>query len=174
MGMKNRLLSGCLETEKRPTMRPTFRPTSSGRGSGQPSKIDPKLAGRGYFSEDDITTIALITKSKKVSGKRNTEEKVVNRLMNQKSKAFTEAYNRIRSAEWYIISARKADDLFRKMFIERVYALRVRNFSKAFGAAEVDMHFSLKNDLTSLNELFKILRDEGPVKTGGLLERGTL
>ncbi len=32
MGMKNRLLSGCLETEKRPTMRPTFRPTSSGRG----------------------------------------------------------------------------------------------------------------------------------------------
>jgi hypothetical protein len=34
------------------------------------------------------------------------------------------------------------------------------------------MHFSLKNDLTSLKELFT--RDEGPVKTGGLLERVTL
>jgi hypothetical protein len=132
------------------------------------------ISMRSYFSEDDITTIALITKSKKVSGKRNLEEKVVNRLVDQKSKAFTEAYNRIRSAEWYIISARRADDLFRKMFIERVYALRVRNFAKVFGGAEVDMHFSLKNDLTSLKELFKILRDEGPVKTGGLLERGTL
>jgi hypothetical protein len=132
------------------------------------------ISMRGYFSEEDITIIALITKSKKVSGKRNLEEKVVNRLVNQKSKAFTEAYNRIRSAEWYIISARKADELFRKMFIERVYALRVRNFAKVFGGAEVDMHFSLKGDLTSLKELFRILREEGPVKTGGLLERGTL
>ena len=55
-----------------------------------------------------------------------------------------------------------------------MYALRVRNFAKVFGAAEVDMHFSLKKDLTSLKELFRVLREEGPVKTGGLLERGTL
>jgi hypothetical protein len=95
------------------------------------------ISMRNYFSEDDITMIALITKSKKVSGKRNLEEKVVARLVDQKSKAFTEAYNRIRSSDWYIISARKADDLFRKMFIERVYALRVRNFAKVFGGAEV-------------------------------------
>jgi hypothetical protein len=132
------------------------------------------LSMRGYFSEDDITMIALITKSKKVSGKRSLEEKVVNRLVEQKSKAFTQAYDRIRAAEWYIISARKADDLFRKMFIDRVYALRVRNFAKVFGGAEVDMHFSLKKDLASLKELFRVLREEGPVKTGGLLERGTL
>lgn len=132
------------------------------------------LSMRDYFSEDDITMIALISKSKKVSGKRNLEEKVVNRLVEQKSEAFTQAYERIRSAEWYIISARRADDLFRRMFIDRVYALRVRNFAKVFGGAEVDMHFSLKNDLTSLKELFRVLREEGPVKTGGLLERGTL
>lgn len=132
------------------------------------------LSMRDYFSEDDITMIALIAKSQKVSGKRNLEERVVSQLVEQKSKAFTQAYDRIRSAEWYIISARKADDLFRKMFIERVYALRVRNFARAFKGAEVDMHFSLKNDLTSLTELFRILREEGPVKTGGLLERGTL
>lgn len=127
---------------------------------------------RGYFSEDDIAMIALITKCKKVSGKRSLEEKVVRRLVEQKSTAVTEAYNRIRSAEWYFMSARRADGLFRKMFIERVYALRVRNFAKAFGGAEVDMHFSLKKDLTSLKELFRVLREHGPVKTGGLLERG--
>lgn len=132
------------------------------------------LSMRDYFSEADITIIALISKSKKVSGKRNLEEKVVNQLVEQKSEAFTQAYDRIRSAEWYVMSARRADDLFRKMFVDRVYALRVRNFAKVFGGAEVDMHFSLKNDLTSLKELFRILREEGPVKTGGLLERGTL
>lgn len=129
---------------------------------------------REHFSEDDIRIIALITKSQKVSGKRALEEKIVARIVDGKSKAFTEAYNRIRSANWYVLSARKAHDMLKTMFIDRVYALRVRNFTRQFGGAEVDMHFSLKKELSNLKELFRILRDEGPTKTASLLERGTL
>jgi len=129
---------------------------------------------RDYFAEEDIRVVALISQSERVSGKRSIEEKIVGRIVAENSKAFTEAYNRIRAAEWYVLSARKANDLLKKMFIERVYALRVRNFAQAFRRAEVDMHFSLKNDLATLKELFRILREEGPTKTAGLLERGTL
>jgi hypothetical protein len=129
---------------------------------------------REYFSEDDIRILAFITKSSKVSGKRALEEKIVARLVDGKSKAYTEAYSRIRSANWYVISARKAYDLFKTMFIDRVYALRVRNFTRQFGGAEVDMHFSLRSDLANLKDLFRVLRDEGPTKTASLLERGTI
>jgi hypothetical protein len=60
------------------------------------------LSIRSYFAEDDIRIIALITKSKRVTGKRNLEEKIVDRIVQQRSKAFTEAYDRIRAAEWYV------------------------------------------------------------------------
>ena len=73
-----------------------------------------------------------------------------------------------------MLSARKAYEMFKTMFIDRVYALRVRNFTRQFAAAEVDMHFSLKKELANLKELFRVLRDEGPTKTASLLERGTL
>ena len=102
------------------------------------------LSMRGYFSEDDITMIALITKSKKVSGKRSLEEKVVNRLVEQKSEAFTQAYDRIRSAEWYIISARKADDLFRKLFIDRVYAQESPHFENGVISRRFGLHAGRK------------------------------
>lgn len=132
------------------------------------------LSIRDYFAEEDISVAALISTSERVAGKRSIEERIVSRIVAERSKAFTEAYGRIRSAEWYVLSARKANDLLREKFIDRVYALRVRNFAQAFRRAEVDMHFSLKNDLHTLKDLFRILREEGPMKTASLLERGTL
>jgi hypothetical protein len=129
---------------------------------------------REHFSEEDIRIIALITKSSKVSGKRALEEKLVTRIVEGKSKAYVEAYNRIRAADWYVLSARKAYEMLKSMFVDRVYALRVRNFTRQFGGAEVDMHFSLKKELANLKELFRVLREEGPTKTASLLERGTM
>src|SRR5215211_1668893 len=84
-----------------------------------------------------------------------------------------ESINRIRAADWYVLSARRAYEMLKTMFIERVYALRVRNFTRQFGGAEVDMHFSLKKELANLKELFRVLREEGPTKTASLLERDT-
>jgi hypothetical protein len=94
---------------------------------------------------DDLQIVALFSKSERVSGKRNIEDKVVERIVAHNSTAFTEVYNRIRSADWYVLSARKADILLRKLLFERVFAMKIRGFAQQFRGAELDMHFSLKN-----------------------------
>jgi hypothetical protein len=128
---------------------------------------------RDYFGSGDIQIMALITKSEKISGKRNLEELIVNKIVAEGSTAYTEAFNRIRSAEWYVLSARKAFNLLHTLLIERVYALRVRNFAQQFRGAELDMHFSLKKDLVTLKDFLRTLKDEGQTKMASLLERGT-
>lgn len=62
----------------------------------------------------------------------------------------------------------------RDMLFERVYALSIRNFTRVFGGAEVDMHFSLKTDLIPLPTFFTMLKDEGREKVATLLSRGDL
>src|SRR5262252_6090135 len=54
---------------------------------------------RDHFADDDIQIVALISKSERVSGKRNFEERVVARIVTERSRAFTEVYERIRSAQ---------------------------------------------------------------------------
>lgn len=128
---------------------------------------------RDYFDAGDIQIMALITKSEKISGKRNLEELIISKIVTEESTAYKEAYNRIRSAEWYVLSARKAFNLLSTLLIERVYALRVRNFAQQFRGAELDMHFSLKNDLVTLKDFLQTLKEEGQTKMASLLERGT-
>ncbi len=117
--------------------------------------------------------MALITKSEKISGKRNLEELIVNRIVAEETAAYKEAYSRIRSAEWFVLSARKAFNLLQELLVERVYALRVRNFAQQFRGAELDMHFSLKKDLVTLRDFLRTLKEEGQTKMASLLERGT-
>ncbi len=83
------------------------------------------------------------------------------------------AYQRIRNAEWYVLSARRADILLHERLYERVYALRIPGFTRQFGRAEVDMHFSLSKDLVSLAEFLRVLRTDGQGKVTTMLERGT-
>jgi hypothetical protein len=129
---------------------------------------------RDHFAEDDIQIVALISKSERVTGKRNFEERVVNRIVTERSTAFTAVYERIRSAQWYVLSARKADMLLRSLLFDRVYAMKIRGFAQQFRGAELDMHFSLKNDLVTLTEFLRVLKSEGQTKLASLLERGTL
>ena len=49
-----------------------------------------------------------------------------------------------------------------------------RLLRNTFPSAEVDMHFSLNEDLTPLEELFDALRRGGPPMASMLLERGRL
>jgi hypothetical protein len=123
---------------------------------------------------DDLVIVALFSKSERVSGKRNIEDKVVERIVAQNSTAFTEVYNRIRSADWYVLSARKADILLRSLLFERVFAMKSRGFAQQFRGAELDMHFSLKTDLVTFKEFLHTLKQEGQTKMASLLERGTL
>jgi len=107
-----------------------------------------------------------------VSRKRDIEDRVVQILQEEKHPAFDATRRRIAEARWYVLGAKKADKLLRKMLFERVFALRTRNFSRQFRGAELDMHFSLSGDLTPLTTYLDMLREAGYPRVTTLLERG--
>jgi hypothetical protein len=88
--------------------------------------------------------------------------------------AITGFEREIAAAAWRILSARKADQLLRERLFERVYAVRVRAFARNYRNAEVDMHFSLSQDLTRLSEFLQLLKDRGLHGLTGHLERGLI
>jgi hypothetical protein len=61
-----------------------------------------------------------------------------------------------------VLSARRADRLLREKLFERVYAVRVPGFARLFGKAELDMHFSLAQDLRDLHGFLRELRGGRP------------
>jgi hypothetical protein len=120
-----------------------------------------------------VRPIALLFASPAVTRKRDFEDWLVDRIVTARSPAFSTAYERIRNAEWHVLSARRADDLLHRLLFERVYALRVPGFTRQFGGAEVDMHFSLSSDMVTLRDFFAVLREHWQGKVTTMLERGT-
>lgn len=121
----------------------------------------------------DTLPVAMLFESKVVTRKRDFEDWFVDKIVGARSAAFSSAYDRIRTAEWYVLSARRADKLLHEMLFGRVYALRIPGFTRQFGGAEVDMHFSLSRDLVTLNQFLQVLREDGQGKVTTMLERGT-
>jgi hypothetical protein len=119
-----------------------------------------------------VNLIAILHKSKKAQRKRDVEDLVIEYFVAQKHEVFNETYDLIRCADWYILSANKAIKLVREKLFERVFALRLRSFARVFGRAELDMHFSLRQDLTPLSVFLKTLREEGPTKVAAMLTNG--
>lgn len=119
-----------------------------------------------------VDLIALLHESPKAQKKRDVEDRVVNHLVSAEHSVFVKTYERVRRADWYILSANKAVKLLREKLFDRVFALRLRSFARAFGRAELDMHFSLEEDLTPLPVFLKTLRDEGPTKVAAMLTNG--
>ena len=70
-------------------------------------------------------------------------------------------------------TARRADQLLREKLFERAYALRVPRFAMNYRGAELDMHFSISTDLHPLEDMLRILRDDGLHGLSVYLERGT-
>ncbi len=70
------------------------------------------------------------------------------------------------------MSARRADKILKEKLFDRVFALRVRNFTGAFRFAELDMHYSLTKDLVPLGTFLATLRNDGLTKVASMLERG--
>ncbi len=110
------------------------------------------------------------------SGKRDVEERVVRFLLKRENEQgdaqIAEFRKQIESAAWYVLSARRADNLLRDKLFERVYAVRVRGFAQQYRNAEVDMHFSLQSDLTLLTRFLDELKERGLPGLTGTLERG--
>lgn len=140
----------------------------------------PGLSGAqvgASLPENLVHLTALAFQIKKITGRRSIEDAVVDCLTAKPHEsadaALEEHYRRIRTAPWYILSARRAEELLRKKMFERCYALVVPRFARSYPNAEVDMHFSLREDLHRLEDLFDVLRQEGLQGLVSRLERGT-
>jgi len=122
----------------------------------------------GHF----IDAAALYYQSPKAQGKRALEDRLVERVVRDQDPTFRRTYQAILNAAWYVLSARRADRLVREHLYERVFALSVPSFTRAYRGAEVDMHFSLSADLTPLRDFLHTLRESGHPVVVSMLERG--
>ena len=135
----------------------------------------PHLSGAGVgeaLPGPIVESAALIHQAPKGQGKRNFEDRLVDHVVAKRLPVFEETARRIAAAEWFILSARRADRLLREKLFDRVYALRIRGFAQVFRGAELDMHFSLSQDLIPLRRFLSTLRESGSTKVTTLLERG--
>ena len=116
--------------------------------------------------------------SSRLVGKRKIEDVIVNAITARPVdftavETLSKYEEQIRLAPWKVLSARRADQLLREKLFDRAYALRVRGFAMNYRGAELDMHFSISQDLHPLEELLRILREGGLPHLIGHLERGT-
>ena len=134
---------------------------------------DMKAESIGAEVPDDLQDfVSRVTASKVIPKKRDIEDRIVEMLEQEGHPAYERTRSLITDARWFVLGAKKADKLLRELLFERVYALKTRNFARQFRQAELDMHFSLSNDLTPLSTYLDMLRDSGYPKVTTLLERG--
>lgn len=110
---------------------------------------------------DLVDSAALIHQAPRSPSVRAFEDRIVDYLVATEHPVYAQTLAAIRQASWYVLSARRAHNLMRDLLFERVYALKVRNFTRVFAAAEVDMHFSLAQDLIPLSTFLQTLREAG-------------
>jgi hypothetical protein len=142
----------------------------------------PGLTGASVgaaMPEDLGHLVSLVHAASGLSGKRAIEERVVAHLLDVEAREpFRTELARLReeihAADWYILSARRADALLREKLFERVYAVRVRAFARNYRNAELDMHFSLGRDLTPLKTFLESARERGLHGLAVDLERGVV
>lgn len=135
----------------------------------------PHLSGSAVgeaLPERIVKSAALVHQAPRSRGKRDFEDRLVGYVAEKRLPVFEDTARRIASAEWFILSARRADRLLRDTLFDRVYALRIRGFAQAFRGAELDMHFSLSRDLLPIRRFLSTLREGGSTKVTTLLERG--
>lgn len=122
--------------------------------------------------EKDMRPLAMLRESKFVRRKFDFEDWMVDRIVEERSTSFTTAYERIKGAKWYVLSARRARNLLHELLFDRVHAVMVGGFTRNFPTAEVDMHFSLAKDMIALDDFLTELREFGDGKVTHMLTDG--
>lgn len=131
----------------------------------------PNLTGEtiGQSVPDDVLRLATVVRaSKGVNGlkKRDMEDQIVTTLVGPNApESFVtvrdDVLQRLEAADWRVLSAYKANVLLRELLWERVYAVKVRGFAQNYRNAELDMHFSLSKDMTTLHDFLQVYKDGG-------------
>lgn len=97
-------------------------------------------------------------------GGRKLENLLADWLLEQpeyrESPLLTGLQTAVREAKWRVISAGRARKLMADYLFERVPALAYRNFS-GNRRSQPNMHFSFEKDMLELDELLRLLRDDG-------------
>lgn len=129
----------------------------------------------GAIVPDNLVHLATFAYAASSAGKRDAEDAIVDHLIQHEQPAdVAERVNTfarsIEGAAWRVISARKADKLLRELLFDRVYAVRQRSFAQT----QVNMHFSLSQDLTALEDFLRLWRERGPQGLASMLERGVV
>ncbi len=135
----------------------------------------PHLTGEvvgGKIPTETVDATALIHQAPRATGKRDFEDAIIDHLVRAQHRVFVDTRQQIVNVDWFILSACKANKLLRERRFDRVYALRIHGFAQQFRGAELDMHFSLSNDLVPLREFLRVLWEEGMTKVTTLMERG--
>lgn len=111
----------------------------------------------GLIPEDYVWALAVL------QGKRAVEEAIVDRLRaSDFRELFRPIFEKMPEGQFRVISAKKAYKLLSEKLFERVHALTLRGFTRRFRNAEVDMHFSLSEDLTPLRTFLELLISQSP------------
>jgi hypothetical protein len=129
----------------------------------------------GASIPEELVHLSCLAFAAELSGRRKVEDAIVHHLIEHPqpevvARAIEDYGARIEAVEWRVISARKADKLLRELLWERVFALTRRGYART----QVNMHFSLSGDLTSLAEFLRLWRERGPQGLASVLERGTV
>jgi hypothetical protein len=109
--------------------------------------------------DDYVWTLAVL------EGRRAVEEAIAERLRAPDYRQrFRPFFSRMPEGQFRIVSAQKAYNLLREKLFERVHALSLKGFTRRFRNAEVDMHFSLTEELTPVRTFLELLIRESPQK----------
>lgn len=125
----------------------------------------------------DLWTLIASTKGK-VEGKKRLEDRLVEHMVKEPPAEFAAIQSRLietlAQARWRVLSARKAQKVMKDLLFQRVFALTVKNFTRAYSRAEVDMHFSLAADMMPLEDFLKQLKAMGHIGMGGQIADGKI
>lgn len=110
-----------------------------------------------------------------VKGRRVVEEAIAKELGRpEHADVFQGILNRMTEGEFRLISARRAFALLRDLLFERVFAVRVPRFNQNYRNAEIDMHFSISQELTPVATFLEILDRDSLQVLAVRLDRGEI
>jgi hypothetical protein len=108
-------------------------------------------------------------------GRREVEEGIVILLLaGSGDQRFGDLLQQMTAVQFRVISAQRAYNLMRDHLFQRVFALRQRAFTVAYRNAEIDMHLSLRQEMTPIQRFFEIVANMSPQELAVRLYRGDM
>jgi len=108
-----------------------------------------------------------------LKGKMAVEEKIVEVLRARASEVkFRPIFEKMPEGQFRVLGAQKAYNLLKEKLFDRVHALSLKGFNRRFRNAEVDMHFSMSQEMTPARTFLELVKKESPQKAAVLLDRG--